>query len=132
MKQNANRYFGNSATTDDVPASTAMNILDITPNTNNDYKSIFYNRKEEFTWTKTDRTEVFDGPTLIWVILTALKPTRNVDIQAEVKVIELAKLSGYGNDPLKMLDSMELRFNQIRDLSGKTVFITKQFTIQVF
>eukprot|EP00957_Ditylum_brightwellii_P085181 6478052-Ditylum_brightwellii.AAC.1 len=31
-----------------------------------------------------------------------------------------------------MLDAMELKFNQIRDLSGKTIFTTKQFTIQVF
>eukprot|EP00957_Ditylum_brightwellii_P203820 15336372-Ditylum_brightwellii.AAC.1 len=31
-----------------------------------------------------------------------------------------------------MLDAMELKFNQIRDLSGGTVFTTKQFTIQVF
>eukprot|EP00957_Ditylum_brightwellii_P070573 5361934-Ditylum_brightwellii.AAC.1 len=31
-----------------------------------------------------------------------------------------------------MLDSMELKFNQIRDLSGETVFTTKQFMIQVF
>eukprot|EP00957_Ditylum_brightwellii_P126261 9625964-Ditylum_brightwellii.AAC.1 len=89
-------------------------------------------KKEEFSWTKTDGTEVFDGPILIWVILTTLKPTRNVGVQVEVKAIALAKLSGYGNDPLKMLDSMEVRLNQIKDLSGEIVFTTKQFTIQMF
>eukprot|EP00957_Ditylum_brightwellii_P154535 11761088-Ditylum_brightwellii.AAC.2 len=50
-------------------------------------------KKEEFTLTKLDDTEVFDGLTLIW---------------AEVKALKAAKLLGCGNDPLKMLDSMEL------------------------
>eukprot|EP00957_Ditylum_brightwellii_P007645 578050-Ditylum_brightwellii.AAC.1 len=87
-------------------------------------------KKEEFTWTKLDGTEVFDGPTLIWVILATLKPTRNVGVQSEMCAIESAKLSGYGNDPLKMFDGMELKFNLIKDISGKSVFTTKQFTIQ--
>eukprot|EP00957_Ditylum_brightwellii_P069349 5264712-Ditylum_brightwellii.AAC.1 len=65
-------------------------------------------KKEEFTWMKSDGTEVFDGPTLIWVILTTLTPTRNVGVQSEICAIKSAKLSGYGNDPLKMLDGMEL------------------------
>eukprot|EP00957_Ditylum_brightwellii_P050402 3822090-Ditylum_brightwellii.AAC.1 len=38
-----------------------------------------------------------------------LKPTRNVGVQAEVKAIEEAKLSNFGNDSLKMLDNMEMR-----------------------
>eukprot|EP00957_Ditylum_brightwellii_P130280 9938035-Ditylum_brightwellii.AAC.1 len=87
-------------------------------------------KKKEFTWTKSDGTEVFDRPTLIWVILTILKPTRNVGVQSEICVIKSAKLSGYGNDPLKMLDGMDLKFNLIKDISGESVFTTKQFTIQ--
>eukprot|EP00957_Ditylum_brightwellii_P106951 8159536-Ditylum_brightwellii.AAC.1 len=133
MKRHVNCYFSADKTTDDVPSSDAMDIADITPNTDNAYKRILYKRvrsnmiamaiknnltseswcrlmlkKEEFTWTKLDGTEVFDGPTFIWVILTTLKPMRNVG----------------------MLDAMEFKFNQIKDLSGKTVFTTKQFTIQ--
>eukprot|EP00957_Ditylum_brightwellii_P098336 7493073-Ditylum_brightwellii.AAC.1 len=89
-------------------------------------------KKEDVTWKKTDGTEIFYNPTLIWVILTTLKPTRNVGVQAEVKAIKSAKLTGYCNVPLKMLHAMELKFNQIRDLSGETVFTTKQFTNLVF
>eukprot|EP00957_Ditylum_brightwellii_P095274 7256581-Ditylum_brightwellii.AAC.1 len=88
-------------------------------------------KKEEFTWTKLDGIEVFNRHTFIWVILTTLKPTRNVDVQSKICAIESAKLSGYGNDPLKMLDGMEHKFNQIKDISGKSVFTTKQFTIQM-
>eukprot|EP00957_Ditylum_brightwellii_P157635 11998003-Ditylum_brightwellii.AAC.1 len=76
-------------------------------------------KKKEFTWTKLDRTEVFDRPTLIWVILVTLKPTRNIGVQSEIHVIKSAKLSGHGNNPLKMLDGMELKFNLIKDISGK-------------
>eukprot|EP00957_Ditylum_brightwellii_P186363 14189903-Ditylum_brightwellii.AAC.1 len=89
-------------------------------------------KKEEFTWTKLDRTEVFDGPTLIWVILTTLKPTRNNGVQSEICAIEFAKLSGYGNNQLQMLDGMELKCYLIKDISGKSVFTTKQFTLQDF
>eukprot|EP00957_Ditylum_brightwellii_P077017 5853207-Ditylum_brightwellii.AAC.1 len=145
MKRRAHRYFGDDATIDDVPASDAMNIVDITPSTEDAHKRIFYKRvrsnmiatviknnltleswrclmleKEEFTWTKLDGTEVYDGPTLIWVILTALKPLSNVGVQSEICAIEFAKLSGYGNNPLKMLDGMELKFNLIKDISGKS------------
>eukprot|EP00957_Ditylum_brightwellii_P121275 9248439-Ditylum_brightwellii.AAC.1 len=77
-------------------------------------------KKEEFTWTKLDGTEVYDGSTLIWVILTTLKPTRNIGVQSKIHSIESAKLSRYGNNPLKMLDAMELKFNQIKDISGET------------
>eukprot|EP00957_Ditylum_brightwellii_P063577 4826281-Ditylum_brightwellii.AAC.1 len=108
MKRCANRYFGNNATADNVPASNAMNIADIIPNTDIDQKKLFFNRKDQCTWTKFDGTE------------------------AEVKVIEGTKSTGYGNDPLKMLDEMELKFNQIKDISAITVFTTKQFTIQDF
>eukprot|EP00957_Ditylum_brightwellii_P142284 10839972-Ditylum_brightwellii.AAC.1 len=87
-------------------------------------------KKEEFTWTKSDGMEVFEGPTLIWVILITLKPTRNVGVQSKICAIKSAKLSGYGNDPLKMLDGIELKFNLIKDISGESVFTTKQFTIQ--
>eukprot|EP00957_Ditylum_brightwellii_P092608 7052013-Ditylum_brightwellii.AAC.1 len=65
-------------------------------------------KNEEFTWMKSDRTEVFDGPTLIWVIFTTSKPTRNVRVQPEICAIKPAKLFQYGNNPLKMLDGMEL------------------------
>eukprot|EP00957_Ditylum_brightwellii_P035568 2696879-Ditylum_brightwellii.AAC.1 len=44
MKHHANCYFGDDATSDDVPASNAMSIADITPHSNNDHKKIFYNR----------------------------------------------------------------------------------------
>eukprot|EP00957_Ditylum_brightwellii_P167668 12764279-Ditylum_brightwellii.AAC.1 len=68
-----------------------MDIADITPSTDDAHKRIFYKRvrsnmiataiknnltsefwcylmlkKEEFTQTKSDRTEVFYGPTLSW------------------------------------------------------------------
>eukprot|EP00957_Ditylum_brightwellii_P160659 12230791-Ditylum_brightwellii.AAC.1 len=65
------------------------------------------------------------------MILTTLKPTRNIGVQSEICAIESAKLFGYGNDPLKMLDGMELKFNLIKDISGKSVFTAKQFSIQV-
>eukprot|EP00957_Ditylum_brightwellii_P018717 1406502-Ditylum_brightwellii.AAC.1 len=129
MKRHAHCYFGDDATTDNVPALDAINIADITPSTDNAHKRIFYKR-EEFTWTKLDGTEVFDKPTLIWVILITLKPTRNVGVLSEICAIKSAKLSGYGNNPLKMLDGMELKFNLIKDISGESVFSTKQFTIQ--
>eukprot|EP00957_Ditylum_brightwellii_P067536 5127105-Ditylum_brightwellii.AAC.1 len=87
-------------------------------------------KKEEFTWIKSDRTEVFDGPTLIWVILATLKPTRNVGVQSESHPRKSAKLPGHGNDPLKMLGGMELKFKLIKDISGESVFITQQFTIK--
>eukprot|EP00957_Ditylum_brightwellii_P190297 14485536-Ditylum_brightwellii.AAC.1 len=87
-------------------------------------------KKEGFTWMKSDRTEMFNRPTLIWVILATLKPTRNVGVQSEICSIKSAKLSRYGNDPLKMLDGRELKFNLIKDISGKSVFTTKQFIIQ--
>eukprot|EP00957_Ditylum_brightwellii_P042201 3195904-Ditylum_brightwellii.AAC.1 len=156
MKRHAQCYFGDGATTDNVPALDAMDIADITPSTDDANKRIFYKRvlsnmiatviknnltleswcclmlkKEEFTWTKSDGTEVFDRPTLIWVILATLKPTRNVGVQSEICAIASASLSGYGNDPLKMLDGMDLKFNLIKDISGKSVFTTKQFTIKV-
>eukprot|EP00957_Ditylum_brightwellii_P211198 15365880-Ditylum_brightwellii.AAC.1 len=157
MKCHTNRYFGDDATSDNAQSSDSMNIANITPSTDNDHKKIFFNRvrsnmiemaiknnltseswhhlmlkREEFTWTKSDGMEVFGGLTLIWVILTMLKPMRNIGLQAKVKAIESTKLLGYGNDPLKMLDTMELKFCQIKDLSGETVFTMKQFTIQVF
>eukprot|EP00957_Ditylum_brightwellii_P077559 5893726-Ditylum_brightwellii.AAC.1 len=145
MKRHAHHYFGDNAMTNDVSALDAMNIADITPSTDNAHKRIFYKRvrsnmieswhclmlkKEEFIWTKLDGTEVFHGPTSIWVILTTLKPTRNVGVQSEICAIESAKFSGCGNNPLKMLDGMDLKFNLIKDISGKSVFTTKQFTIK--
>eukprot|EP00957_Ditylum_brightwellii_P094473 7193703-Ditylum_brightwellii.AAC.1 len=155
MKCHTHRYFGDDVTTDDVPALDAMDIADTMPSTDNAHIRIFYKRvrsnmmataiknnltseswhclmlkKEEFTWTKLDGTKVFDGPTLIWVTLTTLKPTRNVGVQSEIHAIESAKLSGYGNNPLKMIDGMELKFNLIKDISGESVFTTKTFTIQ--
>eukprot|EP00957_Ditylum_brightwellii_P180106 13719384-Ditylum_brightwellii.AAC.1 len=91
-----------------------MNIADITPSMSNAHKRIYYKRvwsnmiataiknnltleswhhlmlkQEEFTWTKSDGIEVFDGPTLIWVILTTLKPTRNVGVQSEICPLNL-------------------------------------------
>eukprot|EP00957_Ditylum_brightwellii_P130270 9937291-Ditylum_brightwellii.AAC.1 len=65
-------------------------------------------KKEEITWKKSDGIDV------------------NIGVQSGICAIELAKLSGYGNSPLKMLNGMEL----IRDNSGKSIFTTKQFTIQ--
>eukprot|EP00957_Ditylum_brightwellii_P012776 965995-Ditylum_brightwellii.AAC.1 len=44
MKCHANIYFRNNATSDDVPDSDLMDIDDITPNTNNAHKTIFFNR----------------------------------------------------------------------------------------
>eukprot|EP00957_Ditylum_brightwellii_P017847 1343871-Ditylum_brightwellii.AAC.1 len=46
--------------------------------------------------------------------------------------IESAKISGYDNDPLTILDGMELKFNLIKYISGESVFTTKQITVQVF
>eukprot|EP00957_Ditylum_brightwellii_P104499 7961842-Ditylum_brightwellii.AAC.1 len=82
MKHHGNPYFGDHATTNNAPASNAINILDITPSTGNDHKKIFFNRarsntivtaiknnltseswhhlmlrREEFTWMKPDGTE---------------------------------------------------------------------------
>eukprot|EP00957_Ditylum_brightwellii_P188522 14352284-Ditylum_brightwellii.AAC.1 len=74
---------------------------------------------------------MFDGPTLIWVILTTLKQTKNVGVQSEICAIKSAKLSGNGNGPLKMLDGMELKFNLIKDISGESVLTTKHFTVQL-
>eukprot|EP00957_Ditylum_brightwellii_P057595 4367464-Ditylum_brightwellii.AAC.1 len=65
-------------------------------------------KKEECTWTKLVATKVFDGPTLMWVILAAFETSRNVGAQAEVKTIENAKISGYGNNTFKMLNAMKL------------------------
>eukprot|EP00957_Ditylum_brightwellii_P193822 14759119-Ditylum_brightwellii.AAC.1 len=58
-------------------------------------------KKEQFTWTATDGTEVYDGPSLIWVILMSLKPTQNVGVQAKINAINSAKLASYNNDPGK-------------------------------
>eukprot|EP00957_Ditylum_brightwellii_P166453 12670348-Ditylum_brightwellii.AAC.1 len=44
MKRHVSCIFGDDATLDDVPASNAMNIADITPHSDNDHKKIFYNR----------------------------------------------------------------------------------------
>eukprot|EP00957_Ditylum_brightwellii_P192613 14664917-Ditylum_brightwellii.AAC.1 len=91
MKRNSHHYYGDDATTDNVPASDATDIADITLSTDDAHKRIFYKRvrssmiasaiknnltskcwrclmlkKEEYTWTKLDRIEVFNGPTLIW------------------------------------------------------------------
>eukprot|EP00957_Ditylum_brightwellii_P004735 360122-Ditylum_brightwellii.AAC.1 len=77
-------------------------------------------KKDQFTWTKTDGGEVCDGPSLIWVILTSLKPTRNVGVQAEINAINNAKLANYNNDPGKMLDEMEMKFNHIQDVSQES------------
>eukprot|EP00957_Ditylum_brightwellii_P169637 12911929-Ditylum_brightwellii.AAC.1 len=68
IKRHANRYCCNDATTDDVPALNAMNIAGITLNTDNDHKKLLFNRKDQFIWTKSDGTEVSDGPTLIRII----------------------------------------------------------------
>eukprot|EP00957_Ditylum_brightwellii_P026362 1994280-Ditylum_brightwellii.AAC.1 len=57
---------------------------------------------------------------------------QNVGIQAEINVINNAKLASFGNDPGKMLDEMEMKFNHIQDVLQELVFTTKQFTIQVF
>eukprot|EP00957_Ditylum_brightwellii_P134347 10242701-Ditylum_brightwellii.AAC.1 len=65
-------------------------------------------KKEQFTWTKGNGSEVYDRPSLIWVILTFLKPTRNVCIQTEINGINNAKLANFSNDPGKMLDEMEM------------------------
>eukprot|EP00957_Ditylum_brightwellii_P209912 15364341-Ditylum_brightwellii.AAC.1 len=42
----------------------------------------------------------------------------NFVVQSDTCAIESAKLSGYENNPLKMLYAMELKLNQIKDLSG--------------
>eukprot|EP00957_Ditylum_brightwellii_P127707 9739251-Ditylum_brightwellii.AAC.1 len=60
-----------------------------------------------------------------------LKLTRNVGMQSEIKSIEQAVLSKYSNDPLKMLDNMEMKYNHILDVSEQSVCTKKQFTIQV-
>eukprot|EP00957_Ditylum_brightwellii_P045262 3431622-Ditylum_brightwellii.AAC.1 len=44
MKRHTHRYFGDDATTDNIPASDAMDIADITPSTDNAHKRIFYKR----------------------------------------------------------------------------------------
>eukprot|EP00957_Ditylum_brightwellii_P162918 12405924-Ditylum_brightwellii.AAC.1 len=44
MKCHANRSFRDNATTVNAPASDLMNIMDITPNTDNNHKKIFFNR----------------------------------------------------------------------------------------
>eukprot|EP00957_Ditylum_brightwellii_P199052 15173175-Ditylum_brightwellii.AAC.1 len=62
----------------------------------------------------------------------SLKPTQNVGVQAEINIINNAKLASFGNDPGKMLDEMEMKFNHIQDVLQESVFMTKQFTIQVF
>eukprot|EP00957_Ditylum_brightwellii_P183064 13944291-Ditylum_brightwellii.AAC.1 len=62
--------------------------------------------------------EVYDDPTLIWTVLTLLKPSRNVGVQAEIKAIKAAQLLEYGNNTYRMLDNMETKFNQIKASSG--------------
>eukprot|EP00957_Ditylum_brightwellii_P136895 10440140-Ditylum_brightwellii.AAC.1 len=61
----------------------------------NSLTSEFWNclmlKKEEFILTIMDRSEVFDEPTLIWVILTMLEPSQNIGVQAEVKAVKNAK-----------------------------------------
>eukprot|EP00957_Ditylum_brightwellii_P103560 7890727-Ditylum_brightwellii.AAC.1 len=114
MKHHAHQYYKNDVTTDNVPATGNMNIADLTPGTDNTHKPLFFN-KEGFTWSKSDSTEIYDYPTLIWTILTLLKLTRNVGVQAIIKAIKSLQLSEFGNDPCKMLDNMEMKFNQIKD-----------------
>eukprot|EP00957_Ditylum_brightwellii_P067153 5097248-Ditylum_brightwellii.AAC.1 len=65
-------------------------------------------KKEQFTWTKGNGSEVYDRPSLTWVILASLKPTQNMGVQAEINVINNAKLANFSNDPGKMLDEMEM------------------------
>eukprot|EP00957_Ditylum_brightwellii_P090037 6857183-Ditylum_brightwellii.AAC.1 len=112
----------------DVPASDVMVIADITPDTDNDHRDhVSTNswqrlmlKKEQFTWTKGDGSKVYDRPSLIWVILMSLKLTQNVGVQAEINVINNAKLASFGNDPGKMLDEMEMKFNLIQDVSQES------------
>eukprot|EP00957_Ditylum_brightwellii_P042831 3242226-Ditylum_brightwellii.AAC.1 len=43
IKRHANRYFSNDRTTNDVPASNAMVIANITPDIDINHRAIFYN-----------------------------------------------------------------------------------------
>eukprot|EP00957_Ditylum_brightwellii_P000196 15858-Ditylum_brightwellii.AAC.2 len=81
---------------------------------------------------KSDISEVNDGPTLIRLILTLLKPTRNIGVQAKIKAIKSAKLSEYGNNLSKMLSDMKIKFDYIKDASGEPVFALKKIAIQAF
>eukprot|EP00957_Ditylum_brightwellii_P210053 15364522-Ditylum_brightwellii.AAC.1 len=87
MKRHAHQYYDNDTTTNVVPAPGNMNAAYLTPDTDNMHMPLFFNQ-EDFTWSKRIGTKVYDGPMLIWTILTLLKPTRNVGVQAEIKTID--------------------------------------------
>eukprot|EP00957_Ditylum_brightwellii_P114564 8735478-Ditylum_brightwellii.AAC.1 len=111
-------YYGINPNTGNAPDANNMDIADLDPAADANHHPAFYKRvrsnmiftaiknnltadlwrrlllkKEQFTWKKSNGTEVVDGTTLIWVILRLLKSTRNVGVQYEIKSIEQAILS---------------------------------------
>eukprot|EP00957_Ditylum_brightwellii_P126445 9638374-Ditylum_brightwellii.AAC.1 len=43
IKRHAHQYFGNDSRTNNVPAPGAMAITDLTPDTDNTHRTLFYN-----------------------------------------------------------------------------------------
>eukprot|EP00957_Ditylum_brightwellii_P109505 8351440-Ditylum_brightwellii.AAC.1 len=89
-------------------------------------------QKEKFEWTKADSSKVIDRPTLALVILTYVKPSSNVDVDKEVKLIKTATMVAYNHDPMKLKEEMELNFNKIVAVSQEKVFTEHNFTRHIF
>eukprot|EP00957_Ditylum_brightwellii_P025942 1962049-Ditylum_brightwellii.AAC.1 len=122
LKQEANRYFSGDKNLNDVPDEAAMRVANIDPANDAAHRCCFAKwvrsnmiikiiqgwvsadswtrlelRKKDFAWRKGDEW-VYNGPTMLFIILTKLNPSSNVGVTEEINFIENVTLKQFNGN----------------------------------
>ena len=86
-------------------------------------------RKKEFTWTDpNDGHPIFDGPTMLKILVQSINPTTRVGVSDYKERISSARMNKFNHDLIKMLDEMESNYNKILELGQQH----EDWTLHVF
>ena len=74
--------------------------------------------KEEFTWTEANGTKHYDGPTMLWLILSKVNPSVRVGISALKTSLSTATLPTFKHNVIDLLDYMHEKYIAIYKIHG--------------
>ena len=73
--------------------------------------------KEKFSWTSATTGEIkFDGPTMLYLLVSTLNPSTRVGVTEFKNEIQNARLDKYDHNLKEMLDNMQDNYGHITDL----------------
>ena len=75
--------------------------------------------KSSFTWTDSSGEEQYDGPTMLFILVSKVRPSTKIDVQLYKSRIRSAHAAKFGNNIQRLVDHVRTNYDAIVDIGGE-------------